>query len=58
MTTREDNYQINYEFMEIYFYDFQVANMDQGTRTVLLEGDLESPRGIAVHPGVGGKKSF
>ena len=44
--------------MEIYFYDFQVANMDQGTRTVLLEGDLESPRGIAVHPGVGGKKSF
>ena len=27
--------------------------MDHGTRATLLEGDLESPRGIAVHPGVG-----
>ena len=31
----------------------EVANMDQGTRFTLFEGDLESPRGIAVHPGIG-----
>ena len=31
----------------------QVASLGDGTRLSLLEGELESPRSIAVHPGLG-----